>query len=154
MPGSVFPRLPLPSPNRSLQCKAGKETFRTIRCSPLTLPMRTSKPRDVVSGPVTTCSPPGSGKQGHRSASLESANSKVTLMRTHSISLVIIMNADHVRKAVPWEPRDLVLDLALPPLNILGTKFPSTHLHFITCVVSQLILRSLGSGESAVLSVT
>lgn len=101
------------SPVGSWGCKARGEAFRIIRSCPLTLPMRTSGPREIASGPGTTRCPPGFGEQGHRS--VWKAGSLVTCMRAHVISLVIILDTAHViRVAVPWEPRDLVLDLALP----------------------------------------
>lgn len=76
-------------------------------------------------------------------------------MRAHVISLVIVMNAAHViREAVPWEPRDLVLDLALPHRTSWARCPRPPPLVSSSVGSDQLILRSLSSGESVVLSVS
>lgn len=75
-------------------------------------------------------------------------------MRAHVISLGIVTNAAHViREAVPWEPRDLVLDLALPH-RTSWARCPTPPLVSSSVGSDQLILRSLSSGESVVLSVS
>lgn len=87
----------------------------------------------MVSGPVTTACPPGSREQGHHSVSLESMNLKAADESTPYL-FVMIMKTAHAMGSSALGVRDLVLDLAVPPLNIMGKMPPPTPCLLI-CVV-------------------
>lgn len=83
------------SSKRSLQCKGGWKRPSESSVAAFSLPNRKLRPKEIVSGPVPTCCPPGFREQGHRSVSLESMNSKVILIKAHIISLMMTVNATH-----------------------------------------------------------
>lgn len=129
------------------------ESFRLVHCRPLPLPMRKSRPREIVSGPMTTRRLPGFREQGPRSVSLQSMNWKVTGESTHYLF------AEHFEHS-PCDKASSALGTKRPcPRSGCATIEPLGHrvplLPISSSVWSdRLILRSSSSSESVVLSVT